>query len=620
MLEEEQELTTHHSIKDISILKGILGYIKPYRVSFALIIIFDIVLATSFSLEPLIVKYMVDYLTNLDSTTPFSESMKIISIYISADIACWLIYSIGTYFVSLNLKRLGQKIVRDMRNDMFNHILSLSQKQLRELKIGSYVTRVTNDTQNLSSLFSDVLPQMLRAFFTLLSIIVATFIITAQEGIFYFGFLFLAYIPVIVLISYFFRRKAKKYYREEKNSISEMNSFLSETFQGIKVIKTFEREDKKTDEFDEKNSKIYSSFLHSQRLFAFYYPFMNFLQITSTVILMLLTLPTIVKGDNSKFTIGTFYLLYSYSMQFFQPLLTIANLMNQFESILTSAERIIFVLNEKIEIEDTEDSIDVPSFKGKIEFRNVCFAYEKDNYVLNNVSFVIEPGESVAFVGATGAGKSTIISLISRTYEIDSGQILIDDVDIKKYSLDTLRRNIGVMLQDVFLFSGTIEDNISLGDSSVTDDKVKEACCEIGAEEMILRLENGYETKVKERGANFSAGERQLISFARTLVYNPSLVLLDEATANIDTETERTIQKAIQRMKRIGTMVIVAHRLSTIKDCNRIFVVDKGEIKEEGNHDELLAKNGIYYHLYRLQNMKTKIDQGDLQHEEHQTL
>lgn len=620
MLEEEQELTTHHSIKDISILKGILGYIKPYRVSFALIIIFDIVLATSFSLEPLIVKYMVDYLTNLDSTTPFSESMKIISIYISADIACWLIYSIGTYFVSLNLKRLGQKIVRDMRNDMFNHILSLSQKQLRELKIGSYVTRVTNDTQNLSSLFSDVLPQMLRAFFTLLSIIVATFIITAQEGIFYFGFLFLAYIPVIVLISYFFRRKAKKYYREEKNSISEMNSFLSETFQGIKVIKTFEREDKKTDEFDEKNSKIYSSFLHSQRLFAFYYPFMNFLQITSTVILMLLTLPTIVKGDNPKFTIGTFYLLYSYSMQFFQPLLTIANLMNQFESILTSAERIIFVLNEKIEIEDNEDSIDVPLFKGKIEFRNVCFAYEKDNYVLNNVSFVIEPGESVAFVGATGAGKSTIISLISRTYEIDSGQILIDDVDIKKYSLDTLRRNIGVMLQDVFLFSGTIEDNISLGDSSVTDDKVKEACCEIGAEEMILRLENGYETKVKERGANFSAGERQLISFARTLVYNPSLVLLDEATANIDTETERTIQKAIQRMKRIGTMVIVAHRLSTIKDCNRIFVVDKGEIKEEGNHDELLAKNGIYYHLYRLQNMKTKIDQGDLQHEEHQTL
>lgn len=620
MLEEEQELTTHHSIKDISILKGILGYIKPYRVSFTLIIIFDIVLATSFSLEPLIVKYMVDYLANLDSATPFSESMKIISIYISADIACWLIYSIGTYFVSLNLKRLGQKIVRDMRNDMFNHILSLSQKQLRELKIGSYVTRVTNDTQNLSSLFSDVLPQMLRAFFTLLSIIVATFIITAQEGIFYFGFLFLAYIPVIVFISYFFRRKAKKYYREEKNSISEMNSFLSETFQGIKVIKTFEREDKKTDEFDEKNSKIYSSFLHSQRLFAFYYPFMNFLQITSTVILMLLTLPTIVKGDNSKFTIGTFYLLYSYSMQFFQPLLTIANLMNQFESILTSAERIIFVLNEKIEIEDNEDSIDVPLFKGKIEFRNVCFAYEKDNYVLNNVSFVIEPGESVAFVGATGAGKSTIISLISRTYEIDSGQILIDDVDIKKYSLDTLRRNIGVMLQDVFLFSGTIEDNISLGDSSVTDDKVKEACREIGAEEMIMRLENGYETKVKERGANFSAGERQLISFARTLVYNPSLVLLDEATANIDTETERTIQKAIQRMKRIGTMVIVAHRLSTIKDCNRIFVVDKGEIKEEGNHDELLAKNGIYYHLYRLQNMKTKIDQGDLQHEEHQTL
>ena len=387
-----------------------------------------------------------------------------------------------------------------------------------------------------------------------------------------------------------------------------MNSFLSENFQGIKVIKTYDREEKKVQEFKKKNEDIYSSFLHSQRLFAFFYPFMYLLQISCVILVIAIAIPNIrLKGMTTGIKIGTFQMLYSYSTQFFQPIQQITNLLNQIESIITSAERIEIVLQQEIEIEDKEGAIDVPEFKGKIEFRHVSFAYEKGHDVLHDVSFVINPGQSAAFVGATGAGKSTIISLISRTYEITSGAILIDDINIEEYSLTCLRRNIGVMLQDVFLFSGTITDNITLGDEKVKEDDVIKACKEVGADTFISRLPEGYMTPVKEKGANFSAGERQLISFARTLVYSPSMVLLDEATANIDTETENIIQTSLEKMKKIGTMLIVAHRLSTIKDCDIIFVVDKGVIKESGNHQQLLQNHGLYYNLYRLQNMERNL-------------
>ncbi len=597
-----------YSLKDVSIFKGISRFLKPYLKFFVFILILDIFVNASFNLEPLITKSMVDFLTNIEEGASTTSSMKTIAIYVIADFSLWIIGGIGGYYVSLSLKKIGQKVIRDMRNEMFDHILSLSQKQLRQLKVGSYVTRVTNDTQNLSSLFTDILPQLLRAFLSLVIIIFTTFVVTATEGVFYFGFLFLAYIPVVFTISYLFTAKAKKFYRLEKKSISEMNSFLSETFQGIRVIKTYEREEKKEAEFAEKNKDIYSSFLHSQRLFAIFYPFMYLLQISCVVLVIAIAIPNIRQpGSTNGILIGTFQMLYSYSTQFFQPIQTITNLINQIQSILTSAERIQIVLNQEIEIEDKEGALDVPTFKGKIEFRHVYFSYDNTHDVLHDVSFVIEPGQSAAFVGATGAGKSTIMSLLSRTYEITSGSILIDDIDIRDYSLSCLRRNIGVMQQDVFLFSGTIEDNISLGDETVPESEILEACKEVGANGFIERLPEKYKTPVKEKGANFSAGERQLISFARTLVYSPSMVLLDEATANIDTETENIIQSSMEKIKKIGTMVIVAHRLSTIKNCDIIFVVDTGVIKESGNHQELLKNKGIYYNLYRLQNMERNL-------------
>ena len=607
-IEEKQ-----YSIKSLSLFKGMFKYLKPYLKQFVLALVFDIVVIACFNLEPLVARAMINYLASLSEVTvSVKESMGVISLYILLDCVVWSAGGIGAYFVSLWLKKIGQKVVKDMREEMFNHILSLSTRQLRQLKIGSYVTRVTNDTQNLSTLFSDILPQILRALLSLTMVITTVFVVTSTEGVAYFGLIFLAYIPIAFIAAYLFRRKAKKFYRKEKKSVSEMNSFLSETFQGIKVIQTYDKQDKKIKEFDKKNKDIYTSFLQSQRLFAIFYPFMFFLQISCMLIIIAIALPNIRQpGMETGILIGTFQMVYSYSNQFFQPIQTIANLLNQIQSILTSTERIHVVLDTKIDIEDKEDAIDVPTFKGKVEFRHVYFAYEGDDYVLKDVSFTIKPGQSIAFVGATGAGKSTIISLILRTYDINSGEILIDDVNILDYKLDCLRRNIGVMLQDVFLFSGNIKDNISLGDKNVTDEDIVKASKEVGADIFISRLKDGYNTIVKEKGANFSAGERQLISFARTLVYNPSMVLLDEATANIDTETENIIQTSMDKMKQIGTMIIVAHRLSTIKNCDVIYVIDKGQVKEHGNHQELLKNKGIYYNLYRLQNMERNLGKED---------
>lgn len=598
-MEETIEMK-QYSLKDTKILKGLLSYIKPYKKWFIFIILFDIIVNTAFSLDPLILRYMLDLLTNLDvlKTNPLLTVTGIILI----DVCLWIFGAFGGYYVNLSLKKIGQKVVKDMRDDLFSHVLSLSLSDLRKLKIGSYVTRITNDTQNISSLFSDILPQFLRALLSLFIIIFTTFIVTHL-----YGFIFLAYIPVVFVISYFFRKKSRTYYRGEKKAISGMNSFLSEAFQGVKVTKTYNREEKKQMEFKRKNEEIRSTFVKSQNLFAFYYPFMYLLQISCVVIVFSFCIPNISLDGVTGITLGTFQMLYSYSTQFFQPIQTITQLMNMLQQTISSAERILVVQDEKEEAKEEEGLVNVDSFKGKIEFKHVYFAYEKDDYVLKDVSFVIEPGQTAAFVGATGAGKSTIISLISRTYDISKGEILIDDIPLEKYSLECLRRNIGMMLQDVFIFSGNIKENISLGNTDVKDEEIYSACRYVGADSFIEKLPNSYETKVSERGENFSAGQRQLISFARTIVYHPTMVLLDEATANIDTETENIIQSSLEKMRSIGTMIIVAHRLSTIKNADKIFVVSKGQIIEQGNHQELLKLKGNYYNLYRLQNMEQNL-------------
>ncbi len=604
--ENEQENSKIYSLKDLSSLKRFLRYLKPYLPFFISILIFDMILTFGYVSETFFVSRIIDIITNYEEgkiTIDSATSSFWFNTY--SVIAILVILGFGAYFVDFSLRKIGQYVIYDFRKDMFSHVLSLSQKQMKSLKTGSFVTRITNDTQNLSAFFSDLLPSLIRNSVSLVIIIVICFIKTS-----YFGFIFVAYLPVSFLLAYLFQKKAARYYMGEKNSISRMNSFLSESFGGISVIKTYNREEKKLYEFDAKNNNIYHYHLLSQNLFAFFYPSMYFLQVSCQILLSAFCIPAIYNSPEIM-TVGSFYLLLSYASQFFQPIQQIAQLLNSFSSVLSSATRCSFVLDMDPEIVSTKDALAPDSFKGKIEFRHVYFRYEdskkEDDYVLKDVSFVIYPGKTVAFVGATGAGKSTIISLISRTYDATKGEILIDDVDIRKYSLESLRKNIGMMMQDVFLFSGTIGDNISLGDGKVTREEVISSARYVGADSFIEKLPGQYDEKVVEKGGNFSAGERQLVSFARTLTYHPSLMLLDEATANIDTETEQVIQKSLRKMRSIGTMIIVAHRLSTIKDADHIFVVGKGKILEEGNHQELLKMHKTYYNLYRLQNLEQNL-------------
>ncbi|MDD5885163.1 MAG: ABC transporter ATP-binding protein [Erysipelotrichaceae bacterium] len=600
--EEEQTPNKTYSLKDVKLLKAYVPFVKPYLVPLILLILLDIVVNICFTAEALMLSKNLDVVqAYLSEQISYEEALRSFLLYACLDIGMLLTASVLAYLVNFYLRKVGQKIVCDIRESLFNRVLSLSQKQLKSMKIGSFVTRITNDSQNLSTFFSDILPVFVRNVAAILIILILIF---TQTG--WFGFFYLAYLPIVFLISYFFRKKARKYYLGEKNAISKMNSFLSESFSGIRVTKTYNREDKKQREFEERNRDIYSHFLHSQDLFAAFFPLMYFLQMSCLILVCGFAIPAVYQGSMSY---GTFYLLINFNGQYFQPIQQLASLINNLQSILSSAERCQLILAMEPETEHDSGTLEVDRFQGKVEFRHVYFRYEDGSEdVLKDVSFVIYPGKTVAFVGATGAGKSTIISLITRTYEVRSGQILIDDHDIHEYTLSCLRHNIGLMMQDVFLFSGTIEDNITLGDTSVSREEVREKEEFVGLSSLVDALPQKEDTPVTERGENFSAGQRQLISFARTLCYHPSLMLLDEATANIDTETENIIEESLEKMRSIGTLIIVAHRLSTIKNADHIFVVSHGQIIEEGNHQELLKQHGVYFNLYELQSMERKLD------------
>lgn len=612
----EDTLETNHSysVKDIVVLKSFYKYLKPYKVEFFILIFFDIFVNFSWTAESLFFSQVLDSISDFEKGLLTLEQTKFnFFLYSGIDIFLLIFSAIGTYIVSYLLRKIGQKVIYDFRKEMFSYVLLLSQKQLKTLKTGSFVTRITNDTQNLSTFFTDIFPQFLRSILSLFIILTISFV---KAGV--FAFVFLAFLPIVFVISSFFAKRARIHYLGEKDAISKMNSFLSESFSGIEVIKTYHREDKKLDEFDIRNDDIYTNYIKSQNLFAYFYPTMYLLQMVCILILCSFSIPAVY---SNMITVGVFYLMITYSGQFFQPIQQLSQLQNQLQSILSSATRAQFILDMKPEIVTLEDSIDVKEFKGKVEFRHVYFKYEDgQDYVIKDLSFVIYPGKTVAFVGPTGAGKSTIISLISRNYEAQKGEILIDDVEIHHYSLDCLRRNIGLMMQDVFLFSGTIKDNISLQDETLTDEEIYRNTKLVGADRIIEKLPNKYDEFVSQRGSNFSSGERQLISFSRTLCYHPSLMLLDEATANIDTETERIIEESLEKMRNISTMIVVAHRLSTIKNADHIFVIKKGVLIEEGNHQELLKLKGTYYNLYRLQNMERNLNQGENKNENDKAL
>lgn len=593
MGEEELE-QKQHSMKDMAMIGNLARYLKPYLLKFIFAIVLDTLSVLLYTTEPLFYKEILRLLKI--ETTQFTSILAIGLFFIVAMFASIILM----YISGMMVQKVGQRVIYDIRRDIFNHIEELAIGQLNTIPVGKLVTRITNDTGTLMDFFTNILVNMLKNIITLVAIAIISFFVNWQLAL-----ILIAFLPIILAITIFFRSKSKKVYREIRKNVSSINGFLSENLSGMKTIQIFNQEERKAEEFTKLNKQLRDSNLKSVRIFALFRPGVFFIYVMAIVAVMSVGLRLVMNGQLDTDGLYAFYI---YISQFFNPVQNLAEQFNGLQSSMTAAERILAVLDLKADVLDSDDSIDVDGFKGKIEFKNVWFSYVPGEWVLKDISFVIEPGETAAFVGATGAGKSTIIGLIVRNYEIQKGQILIDGIDIKKIKINSLRKHIGEMLQDVFLFSGTIASNIALDDDSITRKEIEDASRYVGADTFIEKLPKKYDEEVLERGNNFSMGQRQLISFARTVVYKPNIVVLDEATANIDTETEVLIQNSLLKMKNIGTMVIVAHRLSTIKHADKIFVISKGKIIEEGTHQELLKLRGTYYNLYRLQNMQNSIE------------
>lgn len=592
---EEQE-SDQISTSTFSILKQISKYIKPHIWAFALGLVLYVVLAAIEVALPLVSGMLID---SLDVVDPQYSSV----VQYSLIFALVVVLNGGfRYFGSMLIQKTAQEVVYDLRKDVFKKIENFSLGQISEMPIGKWVTRVTNDTNSVLSFFSNVLISLIYNVIVLIVVIVTVIATNWQLGL-----ILVAFLPVIFVVSFAFARISRKNYREVRKNISAMNAFLSENLSAMNTIQIFNQEEKKNLEFERVNKKLKKANYRAVNVYTIFRPLIFLLYSGAIFAVFAVGLRFVAEGEMS---IGGLYAFYLLTERFFYPVQSIANLFNQIQSALAGAERVLGVLNKKTLITDCSDPVDLGRAKGKIEFKHVWFAYKPGEWILKDVSFVIKPGETVAFVGETGAGKSTIITLMVRNYEIQKGQILIDDVDIKDISLSSLRKNIGQMLQDVFLFSGTIKSNISLNNPEIDENTIISSAEYVGADRFISKLENKYDQEVLENGNNFSSGERQLISFARVVTYKPPIVVLDEATSNIDTETEVIIQNSLEKIKSIGTMVMVAHRLSTIKHASRIFVINAGEIVEEGNHQQLLKKRGIYYNLYRIQSMRQKMEKA----------
>ena len=494
------------------------------------------------------------------------------------------------YFESMILQKAGQKIIYNLRMEVFEHIENMSLDQLNDMPVGTLVTRVCSYTTSMSDLFTNVLVNVIRNVLTIVVVYVVMFTISYR-----LSFVLLGIVILVFIISFVFSRVISKIFRKERRYISDLNTYLNENISGMKLIQIFNQEINKSEEFSKKNEDLRKARYKVVLAFGIYRPLITFIYFVAIALTFYFGIEF---GLNSG-EIVAFYLLLS---RFFNPVQNLADQLNNIQKALTASERLFNLLDVEPKVVDAIDAIEINEFKGKIEFRNVYFAYKDEDWILKNVSFVINPKETCAFVGATGAGKTTILSLIVRNYEIQKGQILIDDIDIKKIKVTSLRKAIGQMLQDVFLFSGTIRTNITLyDDEKYSDEEIIKVCDYVNASSFINKLDKGLDEYVIERGENFSSGQRQLLSFARTVLAKPQILILDEATANIDTETETLIQESLAKIKNIGTMLIVAHRLSTIQHSDQIIVLNNGEIVEKGTHQELLKHKGLYYKLYELQ-------------------
>lgn len=587
------------SMADSEILRRLFGYAKPYLRQFV-VVGFLVLFSISYDIaSPLIVGYIEELVVG---------DFELKSLYVSVAVyAGVLVFSMAsTYLQAVILQRVGQRIISDLREDLFTHIESLSHGQLNDIPVGKLVTRVTNDTNAISMMFTNLFVNLTKNAFVILGILVAMLCLNYELTL-----MVLCFVPFILLFTVIFRKFSRRAYRKVKDATTDINTYLSENLSGIKVTQIFGREDEKMEEFRQKSQTLAKATQEQIFVFGVFRPLVYMLYISSILCLFYLggmghlNHLTFLGQTISSGTIVTFYM---YISKFFTPIQNLAEQFNWLQSALASSEKVFSILDIRPQMVDAPDAVELDEVKGDIEFRDVWFSYIPGEWVLQGVSFHVEPRQTVAFVGSTGSGKSTILSLICRNYEFQKGEILIDGIDIHKIKISSLRRHFGQMLQDVFLFSGTIRSNIVLREEKIPDEEIMKVCRYVNADHFINKLEHGLDEEVRERGNNFSAGQRQLLSFARTILHKPSVMILDEATANIDTETELLIQDSLEKMRSVGTMLIVAHRLSTIQHADNIIVLSRGRILEQGTHQQLLAAHGRYYQLYTLQYHKEQMD------------
>lgn len=584
-------------MKDSEIIRRLFKYAKPYWKNFLLAFFLMLLAITYDILSPIIVGETEELIKD---SFELGELFKKVGIY-----AGILVVSVaGTYIQAILLQKTGQKIISEIRSDLFKHIESLSHAQLHSIPVGTLVTRVTNDTNSLSRMFTNVIINLVQNFLVIFGVLAAMLALNFELTL-----MILCFVPFIVLFTVIFRKFSRRAFRKVKDATTGINVFLAENLSGMKLTQIFNRTERKIKDFDERNDKSAKAKMEEIFVFSTFRPSVYMLYIASVLCLFYLGGKGYLGGGSfmgSTITGGVIVSFYMYTTKFFNPIQNLAEQFNVLQSAFASAEKIFTILDVVPAVVDEPDAIDVDRIEGNIEFEDVWFKYVEDEWVLKGVSFKVNAGDTVAFVGATGSGKSTILSLICRNYDIQKGRILIDGIDIKKIKISSLRRHFGQMMQDVFLFAGTVRSNIVLYEDK-TDEEVMEACRFVNADKFIGELEHGINEEVRERSNNFSAGQRQLLSFARMIIHRPEVMILDEATANIDAETELLIQNSLEKMMNVGTMLIVAHRLSTVQHADKIIVLSHGEIVEEGNHFDLIGKKGRYYDLYTLQYEKQRL-------------
>lgn len=577
---------------DAKLMRRLLAFVKPYQKYIYFAILLNIIVAALGPLRPYLTKIAIDeYIVNSDY-----NGLILIGVFLFVSL---LLQAVIQYFLTYFTQLLGQKTIYDLRIKLLTHVQKLALRFFDKTPVGRLVTRTTNDVESLNELFASGIVMVFSDIFIILWILGFMFFMDWQLSL-----VTLSVLPILIWGTFLFRKRVRETYRDVRLYLARLNAFMQEHITGMNVVQIFSKEKDEMKNFSKINNEYKDANIRSIFYYAVFYPSVEFLSAIAFGLIIWYGGGEIIQ---STMTIGVLFAFIQYTEMFFRPIRDLSEKYNIMQTAMASSERIFKLLDNDTIIKNPENPIELKTVKGEIEFKNVCFAYNENNYVLKNVSFNIKSGETVAIVGATGAGKTSIINILTRFYDINEGEILLDGIDIRKIDKRDLRKYISMVLQDVFLFSGTIASNINLGSEEISREKIIEAAKIVGADKFISELPNGYDEEVKERGATLSVGQKQLISFARALAFNPQILILDEATSSVDTETEILIQKAIEKLLIGRTAIVIAHRLSTIQNADKIIVMHKGEIRESGNHQQLLSKKGIYYKLYQLQYKEQEI-------------